>query len=272
MSVQLKQVTVATSQTVDRILNCLKEQVGNCLYMYIDIKKYGIEHPDMKVWFQEDSNESMGISLVVMKYYNSISFYTCGTNWSQEDVLSLLEYYAPDSVSAPLASMEAIAAQAKDYHLSTGWVFEYKQFKEFPVDYIEKATKEDLWDVAELLCSDEGFGAIYSVETLHKQLVERLETNMGRNLIIRSQENKIVAQIATYAECDGIAVTSGMIVHPDHRDSMYGSILESNIVKELQGESFRVFTFVIEKKRKRLLDALKQDCIGQYGRLTRVSE
>lgn len=263
-SVNLK---VATSSDVDAILFYLKEDVGNCLYMYIDIKKYGLSHPEMSVWFE---GEGENISLVVMKYYNSISFYSRESTWAEAEVVALIEEYEPASVSAPLSLMEKIFSDIDGYHLSSGWVFEYDKFKDMYFEGISHGGKEDLREIAQLLCADQGFAAIYEVDNLYTQLLERMETGMGRNLIIRSESGQIVAQIATYAECDGIAITSGMIAHPEHRKSMYGTILESNIVKELKQEEFRVFTFVIEKKRKKLLDALKQKPVGQYGRLTRL--
>ncbi len=264
-SKQLKHLTQARAEDVPPILDYLKAEVGHCLYMYIDIKKYGIQHEEMTVWQQCDQG---GISLVVMKYYNSISFYSRADEWSVDDLVELILHYLPASISAPLQQMEQIASLLPPYSLSSGWVFEYHNFKDYPFQGISHAKKEDLREVSQLLCMDHGFGAIYDVDGLQRQLEERLETGMGRNLVIRGESNEIVAQIATFAECDGIAITSGMIVHPEHRRSSYGTILESNLVGELKGEQFRVFTFVIEKKRKRLLDALKQIPVGQYGRLT----
>lgn len=256
---------LATPEVVDSILTYLKEDVGNCLYMYIDIKKYGIEHPEMKVWYEESTQE--GIILVVMKYYTSISFYSRNTEWAKEAVLELIQIHGPASISARVDLAEQLQEDLPQYAFHSGWVFEYDRFKDLPSTDLSYVGKEDLYEVAELLCSDPSFGAIYQVDNLCTQLIERQETGMGRNLVVR-QEGKIVAHIATFAECDDIAVTSAMIVHEDHRNSFYGSILESNIIQDLKKEKFRVFTFVIEKKRKKLLDALKQKSLGEYGRLS----
>lgn len=258
-------LTLATPEKVQPILEYLKADVGNCLYMYIDIMKYGIDHEEMTLWYQSTEE---GFLLVVMKYYNSISFYAHSQQWAKEEVISLIETILPNSVSAPLTLMEAVYQALPKYDLSSGWVYEHKYFRKFEVDFIEKAEESSLLEVATLLCMEDGFGSIYQVDTLHKQLVERQQEKMGRNLIIREEDGKIIAHIATYAECDNIAITSGLIVHPDHRKSIYGTALECALVEELQSEQIRPFTFVIEKKRKRLLDALHNECLGEYGRLT----
>ncbi len=262
-------LTIATTESISSILEYLKADVGNCLYMYIDIKKYGIHHDEMTVWYQKSSE---GIILVVMKYYNSISFYSRNTQWSKDAVLSLIQTILPASVSAPLSIMKELDQSLPDYKLSMGWIYEHKHYRVFDVDYIEKAAETDLKEIANLLCIEDGFGSIYQVDSLHKQLVERQREAMGRNLMIKSQEGDIIAHIATYAECDKIAITSGLIVHPDYRKSIYGTALECALVKELLEEQIRAFTFVIEKKRKRFLDALHNHYIGEYGRLTLKKE
>lgn len=264
------QLTLATAEKVADILAYLKKDVGNCLYMYIDIKKYGIDHPEMNVWYKKTA--SGDIILVVMKYYNSISFYSRSETWAKEDVIALIEEFSPASISAPFDLAEAVSGGLSQYEFHSGWIYEHKHYREFDVDYIETAKTSDLLPVAKLLCIDDGFGHIYQVDNLCRQLTERQAEGMGRNLVIRDEMGEVIAHIATYAECDGIAITSGLIVHPDHRKSIYGTALECHLVKELFSENFRAFTFVVEKKRKRLLDAFKNECLGQYGRLSLKTE
>ena len=63
----------ARAADLPRILAYLRPHVEECLYMYIDIAKYGLDNPAMRVWLEEGEN---GLRLVVMKYHTGISLYT----------------------------------------------------------------------------------------------------------------------------------------------------------------------------------------------------
>ena len=44
----------AQEYDIDEIISYLENNVQDCLYMYIDIKKYRLNNPAMKVWFNRD--------------------------------------------------------------------------------------------------------------------------------------------------------------------------------------------------------------------------
>ena len=115
---------------------------------------------------------------------------------------------------------------------------------------------------------DKEFGANYEVHDLARQLTERAETGMGRNYIIR-KDGKIIAHIATFAETENIAVTSGLIVHPDYRNYPYGAMMESYLVNRLLEEGIKAFTFVNSTKRIKYLNALGMKMCGEYEKLVR---
>ncbi len=266
---ETKVMLVAQEEHIIGILDYLKKDIGNCIYMYIDIGKYGLCNPNMKVWFDKDYN---GFSCVIMKYYDSIQIYSDRTEWDIDGILQILDHEKVLMISGKLDIIKEIFKhRERIYRISSGYVYKLYEYRTFgnEEDIIQSALPSDVQEIAELICSDEEIGGHYTVANLAEQLLERMKTGMGRNYIIR-QDGRIVAHIATYAEFGGVAVTSGLIVHPDYRNFLYGTIMESYLVNKLISEGIEVFTFVIDKKRVKFLDALGNRKCGDYGKLTNV--
>ena len=85
---------IATEMEIDDILLFLKANLSNCLYMYIDIKKYGLQNPNMTVWISRDASDNQ-VNLVVMKYYNSIQIFSKNDQWDKQWLQDLIfqEHY-----------------------------------------------------------------------------------------------------------------------------------------------------------------------------------
>lgn len=260
----------ATENDIPAILVYLKRQVQDCLYMYIDIAKYGLENPNMEVWLDSDKN---GVKLVVMKYHTSISVYTDREKWDVEKVAKLIREKHVNSVTARKDIIEKLYELCADlYSVSYGSVHRFTQYRDFGLeDRIETAVPEETLEIAKLITLDEEIGSYYDVQNLADQLTERMNTGMGRSYIIR-EDGKIIAHIASYAEFDGLATTAGLIVDPAYRNGVYGSALEGYLVKALQADGFEIYTFVTERLRKKLLIALGNQCVGEYGKMALKAE
>lgn len=263
---QVKGMREADINVLPAIKTYLKRDVGNCVYLYIDICKYGLDNPNMKVWYDTDTN---GINLVVMKYYDSIQVYSHVDTWDADQVCELINKEHTSMVSGQKRIIEKIYPQYEDaYKIEYGYVFRMTSYREFEnVETIETATIEDTHEIAELICSNESIGGYYEVQNLAQQLAERMETGIGRNLLIR-KEGKIIAHIATYAEYNNIAVTGGLIAKADDSNIPYGTILESRLVLDLLSEKFHIYTFVTEKKRAKFLKLMDCEEYGRYGKMT----
>lgn len=251
------------------ILVYLERNIQDCLYMYIDIGKYGLENSNMKVWL--DSDES-GLKIVVMKYHTSISVYTDRGDWDVEAVARLIDLEHVNSVTAQKRIIEGLFERCADsYDVSYGSVFRFSNAREFEFSgLIEDGRASDTLEIAQLIAQDEGIGSYYEVEDLANQLAERIQTGMGRSFVIR-ENGKIVAHIASYAEFNGIATTGGLIVDPNYQNGLYGGILESHLVHTLLQENYQVYTFVTNRLRKKLLSAWGNKCVGEYGKMTRAA-
>lgn len=255
---------LAVKEDIDEILSYLKRDVGNCIYLYMDIKKYGLDNPNMKVWINEDL-----LHTVVMKYYDSIQIYSTNIEADLKEVIECIYRENVQMVYGEKHTIDIIYSDSKivvDFETKSGEVFEFTNYREYQTDEIELANENDMEEVAALICMDDDFSKNYQVDSLALQLKERMQTGMGRNYIVR-KDGKIIAHIATFAEVDKIAVTSGLIVHPDYRKYPYGTLLESYLVNTLLKEEYKVFTFINERKRTKLLQAMKNKEYGKYEKL-----
>lgn len=255
---------LATQQDLNDIMAYFRRDIPNCIYMYIDIGKYGLDHPHMRVWLDRDEN---GLTLVVMRYYNSIQLYSLSENWDVESVAALINETQVSVVNGRVAMLERVLPLCPGYALKQGEVYQFTDHIHKASDVVvEHASSADYDEIARLVCADKTF-AHYTPASLAAQLREREESGMGRSVVIR-RDGKIIAHIAVFADFGGIAVPSALIVHPDYRDYPYGSIIESALLMELLGEGKQVYTFVTENGRKALLRALGCPRVADYGKMT----
>lgn len=253
----------AKNLDVDNILNFLKADMVNNLYAYIDIKSYGLEHPEMKVWL----NESDTIQWVVMKYYES--FQICGKiEKDMESILSLIKQYEPKMISGKEDTIRQLVPALTRYKATYGKIFEVDRYLPQMGNQmeVEAATSKDMDEIAALICSDEEIGGHYDVKVLSQQLQDRQRSGMGRNFVIR-QNGTIIAHTATYAECENVAVTGGTIISKAYRNSPCYSALSNKLLQELNKEQKRIYTFATSEKMIRYHTRMHSLC-ASYGKLT----
>jgi len=258
----------ASEDVVDALLIYLKRHVGNCIYLYIDLAKYGLDNPNMKIWYDTKGDN---INLVVMKYYDSFQVYSESDDWDTEAVKKLLANYDVGMISGKEEIIEKIYPDFKDqYELEIGYVFQLTDFREF--DEIVKIERvedpEEFPAIARFICSNESIGGYYDPDNLAEQLRERMESGMGRDLVIRGEDG-LLGHIATYAEYDNYAVTAGLLSVQDGTNIPYGSMLESRLVHDLLSEGFTIFTFVTEKRRAKFFKLMGCKQYGRYGKMTK---
>ena len=86
----------ANDRELERILPYLKNNVKDCIYMYIDIAKYGVHNDFLDVWI----NDGPEIDCVCMRYHTGFSVYTERENWPVDDVIRLIGEYDIRSITA----------------------------------------------------------------------------------------------------------------------------------------------------------------------------
>lgn len=256
-------------QDIDEIIEYLRTNIQDCTYMFVDIKKYRLSNPTMKIWHSR--NELGRFVFIAMKYHTSISIYSDIDDWPVEDAQELIYDYMPNSVTGKKSMIEKLMSVFADkYKTVYGFVFKLTNFIDFGRnDLVETPNDSDMIEIARLVTSDAEIGSYYKIEDFAQQLLERKHTGMGRNYIIRA-DGKIIGHIATYAEFDGISTTGGLIIEPAYERKMLSAVLEGFLVRQLLSEGMQIYTFVTSKKRYKLLKNLGNTPEGEYGKMMRI--
>lgn len=252
-----------TKDNVNEVKEFLEKDVGNCIYLYLDLLKYGLENKNIQFWTDGDP-----VTIVLMRYFESMQVYTKEGTEIKDGAMHIIKGIMPKMISGPKWCIDQLkrCEIGNSYTSDEGDVYEFVKGREDLNIGYKMASEKDMDEIARLICQDEDFAANYIVEDLARQLSQRLKTGMGRNLIIR-EGNRIIAHIATYAEYDKIAVTSGLIVDKEYRDYPYGTLLENELIKQLLNENYRIYTMVHERKRSMLLKAQGHRLCGGYGKM-----
>lgn len=251
-----------------RILTYIRPNLGECLYLYIDIMRYGIGNKFMELWY--DENEE-GISFVLMKYHNSLQLYSHIADWDQQFVLDFAEKNRINIINGKKTMIEKLEVGINEtYDKKFGWVFKNRPLVSYHLGSdvkVQIAKPEDAEEIANLMCGDEQW-SMYHENDLALELRERMESAMGRSFVIR-EGGKIVAHDATFAETDDIVVASGLIVKEDYIDKMYGAILGTEMDKIFLKEGKEKYFHIYDPERMKILQRLGHTVVAETGKLIR---
>ena len=76
---------IATQEDVQKLLNYLEQDLKNCLYSYIDLKKFGIENPNLTIYFEETDE----ICCTALKYYEGLQLFDGAGKMNAEETAAL---------------------------------------------------------------------------------------------------------------------------------------------------------------------------------------
>lgn len=260
----------AKTKDLDRLIAFLKENVDHCIYIYIDVIQYGLDHKYMKVWFAENDSE---ITSVAMKYYDSFQLFSKNVQTDREEIIKLLEENSVKTISGDINIIQSIETKFNDdYDVNYGIVVKETKYKKLHgFEKVEIATKDDCPEIAHLMCQDSEFGENYDEDILIKQLDDRMTSGMGRNFVIR-ENGEIVGHVATFAETDDLAVQSGLMVSEKCSNVLCGLILHE-YMKGISLEAGKtVYAFRIKEEMKKYEKSPGTIICGQYGKMTRRGE
>lgn len=262
---------LSDNRELQETLSCLKQDVQNCLYIYIDLARYGLDNPNMKIWIDK---VDQSINLVVMKYHDGFQIYGRHDAWEQEELLALIREYEPERISGNEPVIRGLEERlSQTYQATYGAIL--KRSKNIPFDTVqarrcELAGPDDMPEIADLMLTEEEFGQAYEKEELVEQLKERQKTGMGRSLIIRDK-GRIVGHVATFAEAEDVAVMSGSVIQKEYRSTGYYDILCSEFYSMLLNEEKKDLYFFLTNKRHITLYSRLFQKETTYGKLIKIT-
>lgn len=255
---------------VENVLSYLKKDVQNCLYIYIDLVRYGIANPNMMVWI---SKEKGTINSVIMKYHDGFQIYSKEAIRDVNDILKLIQQYHPERISGNESIIKQLERLCKDdYKGSYGVVFHRtkEQLYGWPIERrCDFADLSDILEIADLLLAEKEFGDYYTKEEMIKQLEDRYRTKMGRSMVIRDS-GKIVGHMATFAETDDIAIVSGTVMDKHYRNTDHFNTLNNEFHDQIcRIEQKDVYFFSTSKRHIAFFSKYFEIC-ATYGKLVKI--
>ena len=248
------------------IIEYIGKSYGQCLYLYVDLLKYGFDNENINVWFQKEEDE---IKALVLQYYTGVHVFSKEVEFDVKDVVDLLKEINPSMICGMKWTLDKIKDYFDNYEMEIGIVGELTNLKVYDTEGCYKANAEEIKELAELLAEDESLGKPYGFELLYKQLLERYEENFGRNFIYRDN-GKIVATASTYAEKGGVAVISGVMVHPEYRGKGLSKNVLSAVCDNLKKDGFDVFSYYYIPSATRMHQSVGFEPIGDWAKLVRL--
>lgn len=214
----------------------LKKDVFQNAYLYIDSLEYGFENGKTIETFIVEENEK--ICVIIYKYYNSIQLFEVETA-SDSSYKQIAEYIIDNSIKMISGNTDItnriFSFLPAAFSIYYGYILTGENAEKIISKEVALADEEQLTDIAELICSDYSIGGHYTVELLIEQMKDRMKNHHCRNLILQ-KDSVVVSHMATYAECDNIAVMGGLITLPEYRDKGYGSCVISSLAQILISE------------------------------------
>ena len=147
---------LSDNRELQETLSCLKQDVQNCLYIYIDLTRYGLDNPNMKIWIDK---VDQSINLVVMKYHDGFQIYGRHDAWDQKDLLALIREYEPERISGNEPVIRGLEERlSQTYQATYGAIL--KRSKNLPFDTVqvrrcELAGPDDIPEIADLMLTEE---------------------------------------------------------------------------------------------------------------------
>ena len=229
------------NENKDVILQYIGEDYGKCLYLYIDLIKYGLENENFHIWIQYDEEK---ICCLISQYYNGIQIYSKNYDLNANEIVEFILKKEPHIISGMDETIEKIKKFFPKYSEEVGVLGELSELI-YPSNLnAYSASFDEMDEIARILSKDEVLGEPYGYELLYTQFCERKKDKFGRNFILRdSSTNEIICHAATYAELPELAVISGVLTTPKYRGKGFSKGVLSAICNELQSEDKRVFSY-----------------------------
>lgn len=242
-----------TQQDEERIFTYIDCDYVSCLYLYLNLQKYGINSNLVDVYIQQEKEK---MTTVMLKYYSCLHVYSKDNRFNADELgefiangdISLIYCTAETAEKIYMSLPEDIMAHSS---LTKGWVAQIKKVDRAPIGLSEPAKPKDFEQIARLIYEDEDIGKNYKLEELTQQLEQRNQEGYSRNYVIKNHD-LVVAHACTNAESENIAVVAELLVHKQFRRRGYASEIWRAICNTLLSEGKEVYSFYYSEESRAL--------------------
>lgn len=255
------------NNAINEIRNYIGEDYPKCLYLYLDIIKYGCQSDTTRTWIQSRNDE---ITSVVLAYHTAIHIFSRDNEFDNIELADLLMKINPTIINARLETIKKIEPILKEQ----GFLSEFGHIGEWMENdtnrtqdkEIDIANENDIPQIADLLYEDEDIGASYVYEDLLRQIKERLEEGFTRSYVIR-KDDKVIAHVGTGAETDKVCTIAYTITAQDFRGQGLAKKLYNYACGILRKEGKRVFSVYYPENAHKFHHKVGFSDICEFGKL-----
>lgn len=250
----------------DSIFEYIGDNYSECLYLYINLNKYGFENENFNIWVS--LNPFGEITALLAKYYTGINIYSKEHDYLIDDIIEFISHNQPSIINGTGQLIKNIEEYLPDYIAEFGSIGQLRNVADLDTNSVEIASINDMSKIAELLINDIGLGGHYEAQLLEHQLKERYKEGFGRNYIIR-KNNIIVSHCATYAEIDNICVTSGVFTKPEERGKGFAYQIYCKLCSDLLKEKKEIYAYYYTFQAHKMHEKVGFQIISEWGKLTK---
>lgn len=230
------------------LLKILESNKALGLYIWIDLINIGLKSENIDLWLSDKEHSS----LMIFRYGTSLHIWTNRESCTLDDletehIIHLVAELRISSIHAHPECLNKLLPSLSVCSRVEGYVYVSNEVLLKPQFSPEPATAEDAYKIAQLIETDKGLSEHYDRGDLEKLIYGNIVTGSGRSKIIR-KDGIILAHAATYAECDELAVISGVVTRPGHTGRGYGSSVVASLSQELLEEGKTPYMYVFDKK------------------------
>ena len=237
----------------NKILSYIGADYPACLYLYLNLNKYGIDSDTIDVFMQTEQER---ITAVLLRYYSCLHVYSSDLSFDAEELSAFVEQHRFSMIYCTAAAADRIFEQLptlmKDRSAVTyGWVAQIKQVDHSAKGTAVPARESDFDQIVRLIYDDEDIGRSYHYDELARQLAERNHDGHARNIVIK-QGDLVIAHACTNAEYKDIAVVAELLVRKEYRRRGYASEIWRDLCEKLLMEGKQVFSFYYSPESRKL--------------------
>lgn len=233
-------ITICIDGKKNDVIDYIGKDYPKCLYLYLDIIKYGCASEMTQTWIQSHNGKTTS---VLLAYHTAVHIYSKDNNFDVEELVDLLNTINPTIINAKAETIMKIAPALKDQ----GFISEFGHIGEWIgdthsfCDDIVTADENDIPQIARLLYEDENIGASYIYDDLLNQIKERITEGFARSYVIRKAD-KVLAHVGTGAETDKICTIAYTITASEFRGQGLAKRLYNHVCSTLKDEGKRIFS------------------------------
>lgn len=252
----------------EAIFSYIGDNYPSCLYLYLNLKKFGIESEKIAVFKQEKNN---CITSVLLKYYSCIHVFSEKNDFDGEELGLFIEAGKFSMVYCTAKTVELIypalpEKKRSKASLSMGWVARIEKIDKQPKGTAVEADTNDFEQIVHLIYNDDDIGRSYKYDELAKQLIERNRSGYARNLVIK-ENDLVIAHACTNAETIKIAVVAELLVRSNYRRQGYASEIWRDLCCRLLSENKEVFSFYYSVESRALHKKIGFYEICEWGKI-----